>query len=67
MLEPNHPEGSSSPVQKEPPLVLPSDHHQPLISCPASPIIDVGSLDDPPVPISLENKYQSEQESKSLL
>ncbi|GKA11054.1 homeodomain-like protein [Tanacetum coccineum] len=67
MLEPNHPEGSSSPVQKEPPLVLPSDRHQPLINCPASPIIDVGSLDDPPVPISLENKYQSTQESKSLL
>ncbi|GJS68286.1 hypothetical protein Tco_0682851 [Tanacetum coccineum] len=24
MLEPNHPEGSSTPVQKEPPLLLPS-------------------------------------------
>lgn len=31
MLEPNHPEGSSSPVQKELPLLLPSDSHQPLI------------------------------------
>ncbi|GJZ33061.1 hypothetical protein Tco_1443928 [Tanacetum coccineum] len=67
MLEPNHPEGSSSPVQKDPPLLLPSDSPQPLISFPASPIIDVSSLDDPPVPISLENKYESKQERKSLL
>ena len=27
----------------------------------------MGSLDDPPVPISLDNKYESNQESKSLL